>query len=262
MKSRHDYLLISIPTNSGGSLLHAYIARCADVIGIWEKEAHWVAGDSLPAPRDYAKYRRLFTLGDQLTAYSDRDRYNYDALWARFHRSWRALDPARYATPGALLSTKSTMGAVLLPHIAEALRARDPSARIWWIVGMRDPYAFCEGVRRREGHAVTLSARHWLKTAELQQALVGSAAGACVRVNYEALADTPERVQADLRAFHPALADLAMDGAVEKPAVGGPRAGFVNMNTTQRGRLSAQQIEEISAVVATRRDLLQFWGYA
>ena len=245
-----EYLFLSIPTNSGGSLLHSYICQCVRVAGILDREAHWITPRrAWPQPAEYAKFKRLYTLGSIGVTY-DIGLYDPPTIVDSWHRLWDDLDPGQVpaGVSNVTLSIKSTMCHVLLNPVARHLTSLGHVVK--FIFGVRDPYAFCEGVKRREGHPVAMSAEHWCRVTARQ--LDTSQHFPHEWVRYEDLTERTGEVVKRLRGLSAALSDLNIDGTVGKPTLDGVQKKVQNLNPRQIARLSDAEIDEISKVLAVR----------
>lgn len=250
----HKWVIVSIPTNSGSSLIYGYIGHCARATIL--VEGHWGMGTAWAHHEKYKEYRRVMTQGGLEEHYRNPDNYRWPAIIRKWEGTLRKNDQAVYDNPEGILSVKSTFGPLISQGLAPFL---PPDTR--WIFGLRNPYAFCEGVRRREQHPLALSARHWLRTAALQQENMEKLP-AHLYVSYEDQADQPEEVSRRVREFIPALSDFTMDGTLEKPTILGRQKALINMNDVQIGKLSPEDKAEITAVLREDEKQVSHFGYS
>jgi hypothetical protein len=155
------------------------------------------------------------------------------------------------------------------PHLlrARAIEANFENAH--FIVMIRNPYAYCEGTKRRGrvglgyGRDATYAqiAAGWIRESQHQlQNLQTLNEAMCL--TYEELTDKPAETVSRLLAFMPGLQTLdhqaafmihSLSGWVERP--------LTNLNSKQISRLSAGDISEINAVLKKHPALLAHFGY-
>jgi hypothetical protein len=226
-----SYVFILCPPYCGSTLLWRLIGT-SDAVSCLPEE-----GQFLPEVRELMR----------------RDPWNDDVElpWERiktaWHRYWDAGKP--------LLIEKSPPNLLRAHSIAEHF---DPVA---FVVMVRDPYAHCEGLMRRNKWEARRAAEFSLRCLERQKANAETLT-AILRFTYEELVSDPRRICADLATFLPDLGALdyrrtftlqAFDGEVERP--------LENLNERKVSRLSPADLGQITSVLAARPDLLSFWGY-
>ncbi len=187
-----------------------------------------------------------------------RDRWNAKKTidWERVRVQWnRAWDLSK-----PVLLEKSP------PHLirAEQLAAHFPNS--YFIVMIRDPYAFCEGIKRRwssrrpilSGYSYFNLARFWAICArhqiQNQKNLKNGLA-----MTYEELADRPAEAAARLLDFLPELERLDLGKEISIFEKSQPIA---NLNDQQIARLSDGQIFEINQALKYCPGRLARFGYA
>jgi len=247
------WLIVSIPTNSGSSLIYGYIGYCAKATIL--VEGHWGMGNAWAHHEKYKDFKRVMTQGGLEEHYRNPDNYRWPAIVTKWERMLKENDPVAFDDPDGILSVKSTFGPLISQGLAPFL---PPDTR--WIFGLRDPYAFCEGVRRRERHPLALCARHWLRTANLQMENEHQLPNH-LYVSYEDQADRPEETAKRVREFVPELADFKMDGTLEKPTIVGKQKAITNLNSIQVSKLSLDDIAEITAVLREDPEIVAYFGY-
>jgi hypothetical protein len=171
----------------------------------------------------------------------------WDRIKAAWHSYWDAAKP--------LLVEKSPPNLVRARAIAEHFT---PAS---FVLMVRDPYAHCEGLMRRNSWDARRAAEFSLRCLEWQKANAQTLA-ATLRFTYEELVSDPRRVCGDLANFLPGLGALdyqrrftllSIDGDVER--------GLENLNERKVSRLSPGDIAGITAVLRARPDVVSFWGY-
>ncbi len=239
------HLFIVCPNNSGSTLLVELLGTSAhaSIFPSLNHEGQWVAkaaGDGI-MPYPEGRERRNWTINAEKFANPD----NYD--WPRLTGVWNAAwDTGRSVrvekTPSLVIS-------------APLFQSRFADAR--FILCVRDPYAFCEGVRRREGYDVGTAARHWMRCAELQlrnQQLLAPQ----LFITYEALCNHTDDVVRQIAAFVPELADLDAERVFD---VMSHRSEIRDQNRAQIARLTREDLVEINHVLAPDVATLRRLGY-
>lgn len=243
--SKHMHLFLAVPNNSGGTLLAQLLGSShqATTFASRNCEGQWVAqaaGDGLmpfPAERE----RRNWTVS--LDKFGDPGNYDWERLATAWHDAWDATKPVRIEkTPSLVIS-------------APLFEKRFSHAH--FILSIRNPYAFCEGVRRRETHSVGDAARHWVATARLQSRNL-AILDRTLLITYEELCDRPREAARRIAEFVPALHDIDVDRSFVVMDAEGP---IRNRNPDQIGRLSGRDLEQINAALTSRPDLLDEFGY-
>jgi hypothetical protein len=144
----YTHLFIVCPNNSGSTLLVELLdtSAHASIFPSINHEGQWVAraADDGLMPFPEGCEGRNWTVNEQKFA----DPRNYD--WPRLKQAWNdAWSPSKSVriekTPSLVVS-------------APLFQSRFDNAR--FILSMRDPYAFCEGVRRREGYGLETAVAH------------------------------------------------------------------------------------------------------
>lgn len=106
------------------------------------------------------------------------------------------------------------------PNLLRALAIEDVSEPAHIIVRIRNPYAFCEGVRRRDNDLDLIgAAKLWITGAEHQVRGIEQ----LQRVTwcaYEQLTEHPESVLTQMREFMPALGSLSATPTPSRSSVG------------------------------------------
>jgi hypothetical protein len=127
-----------------------------------------------------------------------------------------------------------------------------------FIVMIRNPYAFCEGINRR-GFDLVSGARRWLMCAEFQIRNIQTLKHV-TWFTYESLTESPTTARAQLLEFLPELGALSLD-SVETFSILGREKSIRNMNRIKIDRLSADDIRAINDVLSEHQSSLEFFGY-
>lgn len=224
----HVHLFVLCPPASGSTLL-------------WRILQTSPALSALPGEGQAVAPTQLFS----------RDRWNPRKVipWGEVEQVWRA----HWDLERPVLLEKSP------PHLIRAhqLEAHFPDSR--FIVMIRNPYAFCEGVRRRWGHRYTWRnlAQFWVTLARYQIENTRSLRRT-LAFTYEDLTADAAGVCARLVEFVPELGYLDPSG---RHAVFERAAPVTDLNRDQIARLSPWAISAISDALAPYPDLLTHFGY-
>ncbi len=230
-----QYLFIVIPNNSASTLVKRQIAACPNVCSL-QKEGQWYFNEAGPLPNDCL---RVWT--EQEARFIDSSRYDWEKIQARWHEQW-SKQSRRYGRPDTLLLEKSP------PNVLRAriLQQQFPDAR--FVLSIRNPYAVCEGMKRRVGYDVARNAQHWLRCATWQVENIKSLKRHLF-FRYEDLCDHRLAVQQQLREFLPECSDLSLELSI------------ANRNPEQIARLERGEIQRINEVLLPEIELLRHFGY-
>ena len=160
-------------------------------------------------------------------------------------------------------------------HIARWPKFKEIFPGCYGIAMIRDPYAVCEGIRRRRGYQGSMiadAAVHWMQAAEILRAICEREPKSNFKwITYEKLCGEPEAVAKDILAWMPELTDMQpdmkfdivrRDGNRPIPTPGLPNnSKLVNCNDAQISRLSKEDIKLISHVLSLDTETLDFFGY-
>ena len=245
MAPSYTHLFIVCPNNSGSTLLVELLGTSAQasIFPSLNHEGQWVAkaaGDGvMPYPKGHE--RRNWTVNAEKFANPG----NYD--WPRLKQAWSdAWNPSKTVriekTPSLVVS-------------APLFQSRFDNAR--FILCMRDPYAFCEGVRRREGYSLETAATHWLRCAELQlrnrQVLAPH-----LFITYEELCGRVSEVAGRIAALVPELGDVDVTRVFDVMSC---RSEIRDQNRAQISQLAHDDISVINRVLAQHLSTLEVLGY-
>jgi hypothetical protein len=147
------------------------------------------------------------------------------------------------------------------PNILRALEIERHFPNAYFVAMLRNPYAFCEGIRRRQGVDVKIGAETWLNHACAQMKNRQSLER-ILFFTYEEFTDQTERVRTRLLNFLPSLQSLEIGGTYfAKSILGRGERHIQNFNGLKIRELSAEDRVGIRAVLQQRPDVLEFFGY-
>jgi hypothetical protein len=132
---------------------------------------------------------------------------------------------------------------------------------VYFILMVRNPYAFCEGLIRRNNwsssRAVCFAVRCLRQQVNNSEKLTNA-----LCFTYEELVANPESISQRIRAFIPQVGALdhnkkmkvhSIDGAIER--------GIVDLNKKKITNLSPKQLGEINKVLNKNAEVMDYWGY-
>lgn len=239
------YWLFILGLNNSGTTLLVRILSSHPLIRTMPREGQYLTR-ALPHPMDVG-VRRLWSARLDLFRLTE-DGPAAPAL--RVQYDWARAYPRR---PGVLLE-KSPVNCVRSRWLQRHFR---PSR---FIAIVRDPYAVCEGIRRREGHSIEEAARHWSRAhgcllddmEHLEHRLL---------VRYEDLCARPEAELVEIERFlglAPAFDRAVLQSSFAVHSVEGLSSGIQDFNAESLRRLSPQDIETITRITAPERERLGY----
>ena len=174
---------------------------------------------------------------------------------AEWHKFWDKNKP--------ILLEKSPPNLVRALAIAEAF---DPAR---FIVMVRDPYAFCEGTKRRgragigyrPGATYRQIAEGWARESRVQMKNIAQL-NHTTWLTYEKLSDDPAGASQQLLQFLPQLERLDITSSFHiHSAQGWLSRPITNLNRQQIAHLSSADIAEINAGLKDAAEVMAFFGY-
>jgi len=226
-----SYVFILCPPYSGSTLLWKLVSTSSAVSSLPDE------GQFLP---EVEKWMRTDHWSDQTKM-----------PWAEIKKAWNGY----WDQDKPLLVEKSPPNLLRATEIAEHF---DPS---YFLIMVRNPYAHCEGLMRRNKdnarHAALFAVRclrQQMKNAkELKDTLC---------LTYEELARNPAATAKKIEAFLPQLGELnyaqtfslnSIDGVVQR--------GIVDLNQKKMRLLSVRDLKTINSVLEKNADVMDYWGY-
>jgi hypothetical protein len=147
------------------------------------------------------------------------------------------------------------------PDIVRAFEIERVFRPSYFIAMIRDPYAFCEGRRRRHKTAIELSAKFWVTCATYQLQNIKGLENV-IYFRYEDFAEHPEWAKSQILSFMPELRDLDATKSFKVRSIQEGSAHKIhNLNQVKIDQLSARDIREINCVLRKNDDLMAFYGY-
>jgi hypothetical protein len=130
-----------------------------------------------------------------------------------------------------------------------------------FIIMVRNPYALCEGLMRRNNWKVARAANFSMMCLRTQLENARALENAQV-LTYESLVQNPAKACEQLATFMPALADMdyaasfevhSIDGTINRP--------ITDLNTKKIASLAPDTIASINEIFEQHRETIEAWGY-
>jgi len=233
----HQYLFILSPPFCGSTLLNQLISTsksvsCNNNIGTRE-------GQTLPEVKQ-------FMFG--------KNRWNKDAQlpWKFIHKIWRKY----WDLSKPILLDKSIPNIMRVNDIKEIFK---PSL---FICMVRDPYAQCEGIIRRNGKPADFAAKFALDCLKYQKENIENEKN-LILFSYEDLCEDKEGVVKKIINFIPELSDIKSNQKFK--AHNFKTSGemeITNLNAEKIAKLTTEQLGTINSYFDKETELLEFFNYS
>lgn len=183
-----------------------------------------------------------------------KDPYNeaIEFPWTSIRQAWESV----WDLDSPILLEKSP------PNLVRALEIERVFEPCHFIAMVRDPYAACEGISRRDHMSLENSARFWIKCAEHQIRNI-EGLKRILFFTYEDLCDNTQSVREQVLDFIPELQSIHTEFAVRVHSVLGkkrPRK-LQNLNSAKINNLNEEQIGTINTILENHRDVLEYFNY-
>ena len=226
------YIFILSPPHCGSTLLSKLIATSSNVSCLPEE------GQFIPEVTD--RMRKDVWVPEKAMPWTE--------IKAAWHQYWDADKP--------YLLEKSP------PNIIRSKAIQDHFQPAYFIVNVRDPYAYCEGLmRRRVGWDEQKAAEFCLFCLKEQIKNLNTLENA-ISITYEQLCDRPDEAISKIREMLPQIGSISIDQKFALHSIDGQvKREITNLNTKKIQRFSAKSIQRINQHFADDLDVLKFWGY-
>jgi hypothetical protein len=232
------FLFVTIPNNSGSTLVHSILATSPAVSTlkkeIWfdrpNPKTSWCEGRDVRLA-DRSDYVSNYMPAVDLRCFTEYEyeNYNWEMIQKFWLKSWDMTKPVQVEkTPDNVMKA--------IPYSEHF----EPSK---FIVAMRSPYAFCDSMTKYK-LTVERSSRHWELCAQKQIENIDALGNRCYWTTYENICKNPDGFSTDLIAFEPDLVSL-------------DRLDIRNLNETIR--LSDDDFETINQNLSA--ETMKFFGY-
>lgn len=236
-KKKHDYLFILSPPFCGSTLLNELISTsknisCNNNIGTRE-------GQTLPLVKDI-----MF----------DRNRWdeNKKIPWKKIKKVWHLY----WDLSKPILLDKSTTN---IMRINELRKFFSP---IFFIVIVRNPYAQCEGIIRRNNKSADFAAKFTLNCLKLQRNNIESGKD-ILFINYEEICDSTIKTIKKIQNINPLLNDIKIKNNFKAHNYKSKkRMKIINLNKDKIAKLTDNQIKIINSYFHKEKELLEYFKYS
>lgn len=234
------YLFILSPPYSGSTLLSEIIGTSPNVSSLPEE------GQFLDELKDIMREKPW-----------DPD---YSMQWDYIRKIWESY----WDLSKPILLEKSP------PNIIRALRIQELFQKSYFLIMIRNPYAMCEGLNRRNGTPFAKAAQFWVKCAQYQMENSKKLENS-LSFSYEDLTDSKAQTCQRIMEFLPELNSLDIDRSFKVHSVlakdGGNKDKGIplkiqNLNPVKIGTLSRDNIRQINSVLEKHAEIMSFFGYS
>jgi hypothetical protein len=227
----NSYIFVLCPPYSGSTLLWKLLST-SDAVSAFSCE-----GQFLP----------------EVVATMRREPWNAEAEfpWPYIKEVWRH----HWDLSKPLLVEKSPANLIRAEAIAEHF------SPAYFLVMVRDPYAHCEGLMRRDGFSARGAAEFSMRCFRAQMRNAESLPNV-LRFTYCDLVSDPAGICRRIQVFIPELGELRYREKFTVHSIDGDRnRQIVNLNSKKIRNLSSRDIRQINEVLLENRDVMEYWGY-
>jgi hypothetical protein len=226
----HKYVFVLSLPYSGSTVLWRLLSTSPTA------SSHPVEGQTLPGVKQIVWERR----------WEPDHKLPWEDIKQKWEQAWDMTKP--------VLLEKSP------PHIIRAFDIERVFLPAYFIVMIRDPYAFCEGVRRRDRVNVGSGAEFWARCATYQVRNIEGLKNV-IYFKYEDFADDPASAKDQILDFIPELQHLDITASFDARSIKGRGHRIRNFNREKINRLCAKDIRDINTVLKQNDHLMTFYGY-
>lgn len=225
------YLFILCPNYSGSTLLWRLVSTSPHVSALPAE------GQFLPELREIMRTKPW-----------DAD---HPLPWDHIRQVWH-----RYWDPSKRFALEKSP-----PNLIRAPQIESHFSPASFIVMVRDPYAHCEGLMRRNGADARTAAEFSLDCLRAQRDNASRLDNA-ISFTYEQLCDDPRGTAQRILEFLPDLETLDWQAQFKVHAIDGNAARTIhNYNAVKLRELGNQHVRVITEVLSQAPDVLSYWGY-
>jgi hypothetical protein len=147
------------------------------------------------------------------------------------------------------------------PNLIRAFEIEKAFSPSYFIIIIRDPYAFCQGYIQRQKVSIEEPAKLWVNWAQYQVRNI-EGLERTLFFTYESFTEDPIGTSNKILRFFPQLEYLNPDASfLARSILGYESRKISNLNHLKIGQLSVRDIMKINSVLENHPDLLQFFGY-
>ena len=235
-KKEHQYLFILSPPFSGSTLLTKIISSsnnvsCNNNIGTQE-------GQTLP---------EVIEIIFDHNRWDNNIKLPWDKIKKIWHKYWDLSKP--------ILLEKSP------PNIMRTKEIKETFIPISFICMVRNPYAQCESIIRRNGKSVSYAAKFALKCLEYQKLNIENEKN-LIFFTYEELCENTKEVTNNIVSFISDLKDIRYEQKFKTQNFKTKKEmEITNLNSEKISKLTKKQISEINSYFKKKKELLNYFNY-
>jgi len=200
---------------------------------------------------------RSFMRPEKRAIIEDPNSYRWDKIIEIWSEEWHRF---YWLTTPPIINVEKTIYSLLIPNML--LEQFSKLGEVFFLTSIRDPYAICEGIKRRNKIPVEDGIVQWIELAKKQKENAETLPRNIV-FTYEQLCNKPQEVTKQIQDMLSGLEDLTFQKEILVHAYDGTKARTVqNFNDLQISKLSADEIKTINNSLLEHEDLLSFWGYS
>ncbi len=149
------------------------------------------------------------------------------------------------------------------PNLMRAFEIEKVFPNSYFVIMMRNPYAYCEGSKRKylKGWSYSDLAKRWIDHAQHQLKNINGLQKV-IYFTYEEFTENPSEIIKNMLHFFPELETLDSSfSTVRKSVYGNVSRPITNFNAAQIANLSDADILEISEILKQYPDIMEFFNY-
>ncbi len=242
-------LFILTPSNSGSSFLVESLLKCKNIVGI---------------PEVYASEASLINKSENFGMYKTGRLNRYNTVQPHIYKEYVDINWKRnnkYKAEGKILIEKSPGYSIFAAMDVEKV-FEDPN----FIILIRNPYAYVEGICRRDkdytNHKKLSAINYWVECAK-QQIINYKKLESRVLFTYESMCNAPEEIEEIIKDYmSPYLDDFSLQHELRIDSIEGRvNRAVTNYNEAQISKLSISDISLIKNYLKFHQDVLEFFNY-
>ncbi len=235
-KHEHKYLFVLSPPYCGSSLLTEIIYTSSAV--------------SVNNPFGYREGHRLPTVEPIMYKPGKHWDKTFDFDWDFIKKEWLK----HWDLNHPVLLEKSP------PNIARAKSIEKNFYPAFFIILLRNPYAQCESLIRRQRIYAKSCANFVIKCLTYQKENISELKNK-VQISYEYLTDNPYAAIQIMKKMVPELEDIDFDKEFSAHNYLKQKMKINNLNSDKINKLTNSQLDEINSVFVKNKDILTFFNY-
>ncbi|MDY6781435.1 MAG: sulfotransferase [Cyanobacteriota bacterium] len=226
-----SYVFILCPPYSGSTLLWKLVST-SDAVSSLPKE-----GQFLPEVRKVMRR----------DPWNSNEQFPWETIKEVWNKYW---DPSK-----PLLLEKSP------PNIIRTREIIEHFSPIYFLLMVRNPYAHCESLMRRNKVNAEEAAEFTLRCMRQQAENVANL-DVSLAFTYEALVQNPKLIAEKIQSFIPQIGELQYDKKFETRAIDGIQSRkIVDFNQKKIDNLSLSDLDKINRALGENKDIMEYWGY-